>query len=158
MGQIPALALPSGEILAESISIMEYLEETHPDKRLMPEDPIKRAKMRQICETITAGIQPLQNLRVINAFPENERAAWCKSVIERGFQALEKTLEETAGKFCIGDDVTLADCCLVPQVYNGRMRFGVDVNKFPNIFRIDAALAELPPFQQAHPDNQPDRP
>lgn len=102
------------------MAIMHYLEETRPQRPLMPQDVHKRCKVREICEVITAGIQPLQNLVVLIHVGEEKKKEWAQHWITRGFRAVEKLLSTSAGKFCVGDEVTMADCCLVPQVFNAR--------------------------------------
>ncbi|KAJ0399605.1 hypothetical protein P43SY_008924 [Pythium insidiosum] len=160
--RVPTLVI-DGLAISQSSAILEYLEETRPEKPLLPKDPANRAKVRNVCQIIGADIQPIQNLAVMNkaveALPESEQGAkkleWGRYWIERGFIALEKELEKTAGAFCVGDSLTLADLYLEPQVYNAN-RFSVDMTKFPLIARISAALADLPEFKAAHPSQQPD--
>lgn len=112
--------VPDGHTLVESMAIMHYLEETRPQRPLLPQDVHKRAKVREICEVITSGIQPLQNLIVLIHVGEEKKKEWAQHWITRGFRAIEKLLSTSAGKFCVGDEVSLADCCLVPQVFNAR--------------------------------------
>ncbi|CAH1173463.1 unnamed protein product [Phaedon cochleariae] len=156
MEQVPALVI-DGATLVESMSILQYLEETRPQKPLLPKDALKRAKVREICEIVVAGIQPLQNLVVQDRLNEDQKKDWVKFWIERGFTAVEKLLSSSAGKFCVGDEITLADCVLVPQVSKGR-DFKVDMEKFPRIERISKELVGHPAFVAAHPKNQPDFP
>nr|CAD7262418.1 unnamed protein product [Timema shepardi] len=139
------------------LSIMHYLEETRPARPLMPQDVHKRAKVREVCEVIASGIQPLQNLIVLIYVGEEKKKEWAQHWITRGFRAVEKLLSSCAGKFCVGDEMSLADCCLVPQVFNAR-RFHVDLRPFPIILRIDRELENHPAFRAAHPSNQPDCP
>lgn len=98
------------------MAIMHYLEETRPQRPLLPQDVHKRAKVREICEVITSGIQPLQNLIVLIHVGEEKKKEWAQHWITRGFRAVEKLLSTSAGKFCVGDDISFADTCLVPQV------------------------------------------
>nr|QHU80066.1 glutathione S-transferase Z2 [Bemisia tabaci] len=154
MQQVPALRI-DGRTLIDSISIMHYLEETRPEHPLLPSDPGDRAKVREIISVIASGIQPLQNVAVLQLLPEEERVQWAQRCINKGFTALEKLLANCAGKYCFGDSISIADCCLIPQVYNAR-RFKVDVEKYPAIARIDKDLLSHPAFKDAHPDNQPD--
>ncbi|CAG2067316.1 unnamed protein product, partial [Timema podura] len=167
MEQVPALHI-DGHTLVESVvwpnvlscsqlSIMHYLEETRPARPLMPQDVHKRAKVREVCEVIASGIQPLQNLIVLIYVGEEKKKEWAQHWITRGFRAVEKLLSSCAGKFCVGDEMSLADCCLVPQVFNAR-RFHVDLRPFPIILRIDRELENHPAFRAAHPSNQPDCP
>lgn len=156
LGQVPALFI-NNQTLTQSVSIMEYLEEAYPEKPLLPKDLLLRAKVREICEIIGAGIQPLQNLSVLKKIGDEGKMEWAHFHINKGFIALEQTLVKSAGKYSVGDQVTLADCCLVPQVYNAN-RFKVDMSSFPTISRIHDALTSLDAFKDAHPTNQPDCP
>nr|WCC58249.1 glutathione S-transferase [Pharsalia antennata] len=156
MEQVPTLSI-DGKILTESLSIMEYLEETHPQIALLPSDFGARAKVREICEIIACGIQPLQNLTVLNYIGEEKKNEWAQHWINRGFRATEKILTTVSGKYCVGNNITLADCCLIPQVFNAR-RFQVDLEPFPNIVKVDTQLKNHPAFIEAHPDHQPDCP
>jgi maleylacetoacetate isomerase len=165
----PSRELPTLEIdgnrLAQSIPIIEYLEETKTSgARLLSDDSMERATARRIAEMIASNIQPVQNLRVLQylmakyddpAEKTKEKLAWGHHWIEQGFVALEQVLATTAGTYCVGDQVSLADLCLVPQVYNAR-RFKVDMSQFPIITKIDATLSALPAFVAAHPSAQPD--
>lgn len=117
------LSLPlisDGHILVESLSIMHYLEETRPQRPILPQDVHKRAKVREICEVIASGVQPLQNLIVLIHVGEEKKKEWAQHWITRGFRAIEKLLSTSAGKYCVGDEITMADCLLVPQVFNAR--------------------------------------
>ena len=158
MEQVPALQI-DGLLLTQSVAIMEYLHDTHPEAGLLPTQPGERAKVRMVSETICSGIQPIQNLSVLQHHSPDPaaRQAWSKHWISTGFRALETLLEDTAGECCVGDTVTMADCCLVPQVYNAQ-RFAVDMSEFPTISRLNLALSLRPEFEEAHPSNQPDCP
>ncbi|ROT67146.1 hypothetical protein C7M84_014790 [Penaeus vannamei] len=155
IGQVPALIVDENT-LTQSISILEYLEEAFPQKPLLPKDLFKRAKVREVCEIIGSGIQPLQNLSVLQKIGET-KMEWGHFYIQKGFVALEQVLANSAGKYCVGDEVTIADCCLVPQVYNAN-RFKVDMAAFPVISRVHDALMSLDAFKAAHPSQQPDCP
>lgn len=109
-----------GHTLVESVAIMHYIEETRPQRPILPQDVHKRCKVRELCEVITSGIQPLQNLIVLIHVGEEKKKEWAQHWITRGFRAIEKLLSTSAGKFCVGDEITMADCCLVPQVFNAR--------------------------------------
>merc|ERR1712215_528754 len=137
LGQVPALDI-DGVLLTQSVAIMEYINDTHPEGNLLPEDPKMKAKVRMISEMICSGIQPIQNLSVMQKHSQDqvERMAWSKHWITTGFVALEKVLEKTAGECCVGDEVTMADCCLVPQVFNAA-RFSVEMSEFPVISRLN---------------------
>lgn len=159
---MPTLVI-DGYSIAQSGAILEYLEETRPENRLLPLDPILRADVRNLCGLIGCDIMPVQNVSVLakatEGVPEEEKLAkkteWAKFWIERGFHAVERELRRTAGAFCVGDNVTMADLYLVPQIYNAN-RFEVDMTAFPIISRVAAALEPLPAFQRAHPSQQPD--
>lgn len=112
--------ISDGHTLIESLAIMHYLEETRPQRPLLPQDVHKRAKVRELCEIISSGIQPLQNLIVLIHVGEEKKKEWAQHWITRGFRAIEKVLSTSAGKYCVGDEITMADCLLVPQVFNAR--------------------------------------
>ena len=160
MRQVPVLTTPQGN-LAQSMAILEYLEETFPSAPLLPQDSFLRARARQLSEVINSGIQPIQNLRVlkhlgeVHQFSKEETRAWARYWIGEGLNAFQDLVKDTVGQYCIGDQVTYADLCLVPQLYNAR-RFDVSVNHFPILLDIEARLAKLPAFQQAHPERQKD--
>ncbi|XP_071972896.1 maleylacetoacetate isomerase isoform X2 [Engystomops pustulosus] len=155
MQQVPALKI-DGVTLSQSLAIIEYLEETHPSPPLLPKDPIKRAQCRMISDHIASGIQPVQNLAVLQRVGD-AKLEWAQHFITKGFQALELLLQETAGQYCVGDQVTMADLCLVPQVANAD-RFKVDMTPYPTISRINHALLKLEAFHVSHPSRQPDTP
>jgi len=164
MGRVPTLMV-DGTPICESLAICNLLNDLRPDVySLLPSDPIKKAQVLRLVETINTGIQPIQNLAVLRKFmgyfPETDKknevkVEWGKHWIDSGFTSLEKMLEKSAGKYCFGDEITMADLFLVPQVYNAN-RFKVEMSKFPNISRINASLEALPAFVSAHPDQQPD--
>lgn len=157
--RVPALALDGGEILTQSLAIIEYLDETHPKPPLLPADPLARAKVRALAQLIACDIHPLNNvapLRYLKNEMKHEQAeidAWYAHWIAAGFEALEALLPP--GPYCFGNSVTLADVCLVPQVYNAR-RFKVPLERYPKIVAADAACLALPAFDKARPEVQPD--
>uniref|UniRef100_A0A8C4XD58 maleylacetoacetate isomerase n=1 Tax=Erpetoichthys calabaricus TaxID=27687 RepID=A0A8C4XD58_ERPCA len=156
MQQVPAVCI-DGITISQSLAIIQYIEETRPSgPHLLPQDPKKRAQVRVICDLITSGIQPLQNLHVLQKVGEG-KAEWAKYFIERGFQALEQILVQSAGQYCVGDEISMADICLVPQVYNAA-RFKVDMTPFPTIKKINDTLLEVEAFKASHPSCQPDTP
>ncbi len=162
-GQVPVLELEEGGRvihLAQSMAILELLEERHPAPALLPAEPLERARVRTIAELVNSGIQPLQNAIVLRTLKEKwpgyERE-WAARFIARGLDALEPLVAAGAGRFSHGDAPGLADCFVVPQVYNAR-RYGVDLSPYPALRRVDEACAALPAFQAAHPDRQPDAP
>jgi maleylpyruvate isomerase len=143
--------------LAQSLAILEYLEATSPAPPFLPRDPYLAGKARQYAEIINSGIQPFHNTSVVKRVKElpADEKAWAKGFIDRGLAAFSRAIEETAGKFCIGDTPTLADLMLVPQLYGAR-RFGGDVSTVPRLLEIEARCAELPAFAAAHAERQPD--
>lgn len=162
-GQVPVLEVEqAGRVirLAQSMAILELLEERHPAPALLPPDPWERARVRTIAELVNSGIQPLQNAVVLRTLKQRwpgYEQEWAATFIARGLDALEPLVADGAGRFCHGDAPGLADCYLVPQLYNAR-RYRVDVAPYPTLLRVEAACAALPAFQAAHPDRQPDAP
>ncbi|XP_075386739.1 maleylacetoacetate isomerase isoform X3 [Tenrec ecaudatus] len=154
--QVPAMKI-DGITISQSLAIIEYLEETRPTPRLLPQDPKKRATVRMISELIASGIQPLQNLSLLKQVGQENQLAWAQKAISSGFNALEKTLRSTSGKFCVGDEVSMADLCLVPQVANAE-RYKVDLTPYPTIGRINKTLLAMEAFHVTHPCRQPDTP
>jgi maleylacetoacetate isomerase len=160
-GFVPALALDDGTVLTQSAAIIEYLDEIHADPPLLPTAPLARARVRALSQAITCDVHPLNNLRVLQYLEKDLghdktlRDAWYGHWVRVGFDAIERRLVRDAetGRFCHGDAPTLADVCLVPQVFNAR-RFAVDLGPYPRIVGIDAACRELPEFQAAAPDRQ----
>jgi maleylpyruvate isomerase len=160
-GFVPALQMDDGDVLTQSVAIMEYLDEQYPDPPLLPHGAVARARVRAISHTITSDVSPLDNLRVLRYLEDKltldkaTRDAWYRHWIELGFEALERwlTRDHATGRFCHGNSVTMADLCLVPQVFNAR-RFSVDLLPYPRIVAIDAACREVPAFQSAAPENQ----
>lgn len=151
--------------MGQSLAILEYLDEVWPDPPLLPATARARQRVRALALMVACDVHPLNNLRVLQYFerewnvPQPERDAWVKHWIMEGFAAAEAMLAEhpSTGDFCEGEMPTLADCCLVPQVYNAR-RFGVDLGPYPTIRRIEAACLALPAFDAARPERQPDAP
>jgi maleylacetoacetate isomerase len=149
--------------MSQSLAILEYLDEVWPEPALLPATARERQRVRALAQLVACDIHPLNNLRVLQYFerewnvPQPERDDWVRHWIATGFTALEALLAEnpSTGDFCEGEFPTLADCCLVPQVYNAR-RFGVDLTPYPTIVRIEAACLALPAFQAAAPEQQPD--
>jgi maleylpyruvate isomerase len=160
-GFVPALRLDDGEVLTQSIAIIEYLEEMHPEPPLLPSPPAERARVRALCQLIACDVHPLNNLRVLKyledplGLDKNARDAWYQHWIHAGFEALEQSLtrDRSAGRFCHGDSPGMADVCLVPQVFNAR-RFAVNLTHYPRIAAIDAACREITAFAGAAPERQ----
>lgn len=161
-GLVPALKI-DGLVLSQSLAIIEYLEETRPAPPLLPVDAAGRARVRGLAQLIASDIHPLNNLRVLQylrdrlAVDESRRDEWYRHWVAAGLRALETRLarEPETGRFCHGDAPGLADCCLVPQLYNAR-RYGCELDALPNILRIEAACVELEAFRTAAADVQPD--
>ena len=149
--------------LTQSMAIIEYLEEAHPTVPLLPQDAPGRARVRELAQIIGCEIHPINNLRVLSylvkqlGLSEQAKTEWYRHWVIEGFQSLEAHLarDPGAGPFCHGDRPTIADCYLVPQVFNAQ-RFDIDVAAFPNIARINALCTDLPAFKAAHPSRQPD--
>jgi maleylacetoacetate isomerase len=157
--RIPALVADNGEVLIQSLAIIEYLEETHPQPPLLPKDPIARAKVRGLADIIACDIHPLNNVGPLRYLKQkmhqeqNAIDAWYHHWVTDGFEAYEALVQP--GPYSCGSEVTLADVFLVPQVANAR-RLKVPLDKFPKIVGIDAACLKLPAFDRARPENQPD--
>lgn len=158
-GQVPTLVIKDSEtelVLFQSLAIIQYLDEAFPETTpLLPVDPVSRARVRIISDCIAAGIQPHQNLPGLNDHLNESGQETAKQIITSRFADLELILTDYAGMCCVGDAVTMADICLVPQVYNAT-RFGIDVTQFPLINRISGDLLKLPAFNLTHPAKQPD--
>jgi len=157
--RVPVLVTPAGDRLIQSLAIIEYLDETHPEPALLPKDAVARAKVRALADLIACDIHPLNNvgpLRYLkNTLGQEQGAidAWYHHWVIAGFEALEALIEPAP--YLCGGAVTLADLCLVPQLYNAR-RLKVPLDKFPKIVAADAACMALPAFDRARPENQPD--
>jgi maleylpyruvate isomerase len=159
-GFVPALELDDGTVLTQSVAIIEYLDEIYPEPPLLPAEPLARARVRALTQAITSDLHPLNNLRVLRYLEDKltldkaTRDAWYRHWVEVGFDALERWLVRDAatGPCCHGSSPTLADICLVPQVFNAR-RLAVDMNPYPRILAIDALCRDLPAFRAAAPEN-----
>ena len=157
--RVPALRLESGELLTQSLAIIEYLDEVHPQPPLLPADPVGRARVRALAQLIACDIHPLNNVAPLR-YLKNELGqdqvkidAWYHHWVLAGFDALEAMVRP--GPYAYGAEVTLADICLVPQVANAR-RLKAPLERFPKIVAIEAACAKLAAFERARPENQPD--
>ena len=162
MAQVPVLEV-NGEPIGQSMAILEYLEEAYPSPSLLPGTALQRAHCRQIAECINAGVQPLQNLAVMqrlqreHGWSKQEAVAWSRTWIADGLRAVEVLVNRVGGRYCVGDSLSLADLCLVPQMYNAR-RFGVDLEPLPQLSAIDEALHQLDVVSATHPHRQDDTP
>lgn len=156
---VPALRLDGGDVLTQSLAIIDYLDETHPQPPLLPGDPVQRAKVRAVALTIACDIHPIDNLRVLQYLKrtlkheQSDIDAWYHHWIIQGFNAIEAAI--APGPYCFGAQVTLADICLVPQVFNAR-RLKVPLEAFPKIVAVESACLKLAAFDKARPENQPD--
>ena len=159
---VPAL-VDGDDTLSQSLAIIEYLEETHPTPALLPRDGAGRARVRALAQTVVCEIHPLNNLRVLRYLTqelnidEAAKIKWIQHWIALGFAAFEAQLANSArtGNFCHGHTPTLADCCLIPQLYNAR-RFDTPLEAYPNLLRVEAACLALEAFQHARPEAQAD--
>jgi maleylpyruvate isomerase len=161
-GLVPALEVGT-RLLTQSIAIMEWLEETHPDPPLLPPDPLDRAHVRGLALAIACDIHPLQNLRVLNhvrdsyAQDRDGMFAWARHFVRTGLEALERQVADSgmSGRFCFGDTPTMADICLAPQMFSAA-RFGADTSGLVTLQRIHVNCEALSAFHDAHPSRQPD--
>ena len=159
---VPVLA-HDDQHLTQSLAIIEYLDERFPTPSLLPGDALQRSRIRALALDIACEIHPVNNLRVLRYLKhqlgvgEDKKNEWIQHWIKLGFSALEAQLaaDATRGQFCVGDVPTMADCCLVPQMFNAR-RFEVDMTPYPTLVAIESVCNALPAFQQAHPVQQPD--
>jgi maleylpyruvate isomerase len=159
---VPVLQL-GDTLLHQSLAIIEYLDEINPEPPLLPKDPVARAKVRALALSIACEIHPLNNLRVLGylgkelRLSEAAKGDWYRHWVNVGFIALESELAKTRalGPFCHGETPSVADCCLIPQMYNAR-RFGCDLSMFPTLLAIEAHCEKLAAFRDAAPDQQPD--
>lgn len=162
-GLVPALELDDGNIIGQSTAIIEYLEETQSGQALLPTDPLSRSQVRSIVNHIACDIHPLNNLRILKYLraqltaDKAQVAQWYAQWINSGFTSIETLLSQGKGQFCFGESAGMADCYLIPQVYNA-LRFGVDLSQYPFILSTYAHCNTLEAFRKAHPDQQTDKP
>lgn len=162
-GLVPTLELDDGRRLAQSMAIIEYLEELHPRPPLLPKDPLARARVRSLSQLVACEIHPLNNLRALQYLRkqlgqnEDQVGVWYRHWIADGFAKIEAELAGAAetGRFCHGDSPTMADCCLVPQVFNAR-RYEFDAKRYPTTMRVFEECMKLAAFDRAQPSKQPD--
>lgn len=159
-GLVPALQDDKGAVLTQSLAIIEWLEETHPEPPLLPKDPLRRAMVRAFAQVIACDTHPVQNLKVLArlrqlGLPEEQVTEWAAWANREGLSACEALIAGETGPFCFGEAPTMADLCLVPQLFNAR-RFGVDVSAYPRLLKAEAAAQAMKAFADAAPDGQPD--
>jgi maleylpyruvate isomerase len=159
-GLVPTLENDAGAILTQSLAIIEWLDETHPEPPLLPKDPLRRARVRAFALVLACDTHPVQNLKVLArlrqlGLPEDQVTAWAAWANREGLTACERLIANEPGPFCFGDAPTMADLCLVPQLANAR-RFGVDVSAFPRLLKAEAVAKNLRAFADAAPERQPD--
>jgi maleylacetoacetate isomerase len=160
-GLVPAMTLPDGNTLGQSIALLEWLEETQPEPPLLPAEPVERARVRSVVNHVACDIHPICNLAVTNYLKDRFDADqpdiidWYTTWMHRGFTAIEQVLADNATPCSFGEQPCMADACLVPQVYNAR-RFDIDLAPFPHLQRVVDHCNTLPAFIEAAPDKQPD--
>jgi maleylpyruvate isomerase len=159
-GLVPTLQDDHGVILTQSLAIIEWLDETHPEPPLLPTDPLRRAKIRAFAMVLACDTHPVQNLKVLErlrelGLPDEQVMAWAAWANREGLTACETLIANEPGPFCFGAAPTLADLCLVPQLANAR-RFGVDLAAFPRLLKAETAAKDLKAFADAAPERQPD--
>lgn len=161
-GLTPALEV-DGVILTQSLAILEWLDEVHPEPALLPKAPLDRAVVRAMAGVVACDIHPLNNRRVVRRLPQmgvdaDGVTAWTLDWVRDGFDALEPMIAAHGAGYAFGDAPTLADCCIVPQAYAATVRYGMDISIWPSLAAAVATALETPAFQAAHPDRQPDAP
>ena len=159
-GLVPTLEDDGGAVLTQSLAIIEWLEETHPEPPLLPRDPLRRAKVRAFALVLGCDTHPVQNLKVLArlrqlGLPEEQVTEWAAWVNREGLAACEALLADESGPFCFGAAPTFADICLVPQLGNAR-RFGVDVAAYPRLLQAEVAAKAMKAFADAAPERQID--
>jgi maleylpyruvate isomerase len=157
-GLVPALVLDDGNVLTQSLAIMEYLDSLQPTPLLVPKDPLAAARVRAAAMAMAADIHPLQNLRTLQALEARgipESAVWARDFNSLGLTAVEALVQDQAGPFCFGSTPTIADICLIPQMASAR-RFKADVSGLRRLLEAEAACLALPAFVDAAPERQPD--
>ncbi len=160
-GLVPAMELPGGDTLGQSVALLEWLEETHPQPALLPADALQRARVRSVVNAIVCDIHPICNLAVTNYLRDRleanqeDLADWYTTWMHRGFHAVETTLSTNDTLYSFSDQPGMADICLVPQVYNAK-RFNVQLDPFPRILSVVERCQQLAAFADAAPERQPD--
>lgn len=157
--RLPTLELKDGTKLIQSLAIIEYLDAVYPEPKLIPDEPLERARVQAVAQIVSCDVHPLNNIGVRNMlsslFKADEKALdqWATHWIREGFAAVDKLIRP--GPYAFGDRITLADVCIVPQVYNAR-RYNVPIDDFPNVLAVEAATRQVAAFQAAAPEAQPD--
>ena len=159
-GLVPALQDDAGGVLTQSLAIIEWLEETHPEPPLLPKDPLRRAHIRAFAMALACDTHPVQNLKVLArlrdlGLPDEQVTGWAAWANREGLAACETLVAREPGPFCFGATPTMADLCLVPQLANAR-RFGVDLSAFPRLLKAETAAKNIKAFADAAPERQPD--
>ncbi|KAM7251803.1 hypothetical protein ACFE04_023686 [Oxalis oulophora] len=161
IGYVPAL-VDGDVVISDSLAICVYLDDKYPQHPLLPKDLKKKAINFQAASIVSSSIQPLQNLYVLKYVEEkggpDEKLSWVKYHIGKGFAALEMLLKDYAGQYATGDEVFLADLFIAPQVHAAIKRFSLDMSEFPLLVRLNEAYSNIPAFEAARPENQPDTP
>lgn len=159
--QLVPVLMDNGLVLNQSLAIIDYLDETYRDVLLVPKSGESRYLVKAIAQDIAVDVHPLNNLRVLQYLSnelhvdEDAKSAWYKHWIASGFEALEQRISVTRGQYCVGNEISLVDVCLVPQMYNAQ-RFGVDLTSYPNLVDVTTSLGKVRAFIQAAPEHQPD--
>lgn len=162
LGGVPTL-VHDGKTIPESFAIIEYLDEVFPQKPLLPKDPYRKARIRQFCEVINSFMHPMANLKTLkyletkHSYNQDQKDEWAQHWIEQGLEVLETTAKEFSGTYTFGDEVTMADIFLVPQLLTSQ-RYKVDISKYPTLVKINENCKALEAFQKAHPFTQMDTP
>jgi len=162
LGGVPTLA-HNGHNIPESFAIMEYLDEVHPEPALFPKDAYLKARVRQVCEVINSFMHPMGNLKTLqylekkHSYTQEQKEEWVQYWVPQGLETLENTLKEFSGTYCFGDNITMADLFLVPQLLTCQ-RFNVDITKYPTLVKINENCLKLEAFKKAHPFQQIDTP
>ena len=162
-GAVPAIILQSGEVLTQSMALLEWLEEEYPPPSFLPADSVMRAKVRAFAHVVASDMHPINNLRVLQylkgsfSFSQAEVEEWMHHWMHKGFAVLEHMLvsERMGYAFCYGEGPSMADICLIPQVYNA-LRFGVDMSSYPALMQVNEYASRHHAFVEAAPENQPD--
>jgi len=162
-GLVPALELDDGRVLSQSVAILEYLEECYPDTPLLPSNPLDKSRVRSVVNHIACDVHPLNNISILHYLRDqlqadkNQINDWYAQWVTRAFSSIEKVVEQGNGQVCFGTEPGMADCLLIPQVYNA-VRFEVDLTPFPALRSVYDHCNTLPAFHLAHPDQQADNP